>query len=95
MRHKLINVEGDNLYGGSVVYSDDDVEAARYLNHYKASDDGIGYYHHPGVRSSFYIAEIHQLFNASTAGDLSFNKGRGFFVISDIALNQLSSYLNK
>lgn len=91
MRHKLINVEGDNLYGGRVVYSDNDVEAARYLNHYKASDDGIGYYHHPGVRSGFYIAEIHPLFNASMAGAQCYNRYSDFRA-NDIILNQLRDY---
>ena len=103
MRYKLINVEGDNLYGGSVVYQDDDVEAAKHLNHYKASDDGIGYYHHPGVRrrrsgvrSSFYIAEIHPLFNASTAGSLGYDKFEDLYdkhyIVNDIILKQLRGY---
>ena len=91
MRYKLINVEGDNLYGGYSVYQDDDVEAAKYLNHYEASDDGIGYYHHPGVRSSFYISEIHPLFNASTAGSQCYNRYSDYRA-NDIILNQLRGY---
>ena len=83
MRYKLINVEGDNLYGGSVVYNDEMFEA---------SDDGIGYYHHPAsVRSSFYIAEIHPLFNASTAGSQCYNRYSDYRA-NDITLNQLRSY---
>lgn len=94
MRYKLINVEGDDLFGGNVVYSDDDVKAAKQLNHYKASDDGIGYYHHPGVRASFYIAEIHPLFNASTAGSICYKRYSDFRA-NDITLNQLRGYINK
>ena len=96
MRYKLINVEGDNLYGGYSVYQDDDVEAAKHLNHYKASDDGIGYYHHPGVRSSFYISEIHPLFNATTAGSLGYDKFVDLYdkhyIVNDIILKQLRGY---
>ena len=91
MRYKLINAEGDNLYGGRAIYHDDDVEAAKYLNHYEASDDGIVYYDHPGVRSSFYISEIHPLFNASPAGFLGYDKYKNY-IVNDIILNQLRGY---
>ena len=106
MRYRLINVIGDSLYISDKIYHEDSIEASKHIHQFKTSDDGVEYYNyndpgvrsqilHPGVRFSFYIPEPHPLFNASLAGDLSFNKGRGFVVISDIALNQLSSYLNK
>ena len=97
MRYKLINVEGDNLYGSRAIYHDDDVEAAKYINpYYEASDDSIVYYHHPGVRSSFYISEIHPLFNASTAGVLGYDKFEKLYdkhyIVNDIILKQLRGY---
>lgn len=95
MRYKLINVVGDNFHVSIDIYHEDSIEASKHIHQFKTSDDGVEYYHDPGVRASIYIPEPHPLFNTSLAGDLSFNKGRGFFVISDIALNQLRSYLNK
>lgn len=102
MRYKLANVVDDNLHISDDIYHEDSIEASKLIHQFKTSDDGVEYYHDPGVRASIYIPEPHPLFNTSVAGDC---KGIDFvdFLyisdmisdISDIALNQLRSYLKK
>ena len=91
MRYKLINVVGDNFHVGIDIYHEDDIEGSKHIHQFKTSGDGIEYYHHPGVRSSFYISEIHPLFNASTAGFLGYDKYQDY-IVDDITLNQLRGY---